>query len=257
MFLDLRQSIYQDIKDNKSDEIQKFIYLSLNSVFANQIAKNGILAPFIVLEGVNGSGKSTLISKLDIFLKQLNIPFEITKEPGGTELGKKIRSLVLNQEKYVLEPKTEALLFSADRAEHILKKILPNLQRGITVVSDRFYMSYLAFQGAGRVLEIDKLKLINSFVLEDLLPTLTIILDLDPIVGLNRNINETTIRENDSMEKENAHFHERVRNSYLQMAKDSREPCIILDASKDPNEIYEISINILNNLFTIFRDLIK
>lgn len=173
---------------------------------------------FITVEGGDGAGKSTQLANIKDYMEQRGIRAIFTREPGGTEIAEKIREIILDPQNEGMEDLTEALLYAASRAEHVRKVIAPALEDGITVVCDRFVDSSIAYQGYGRELGAI-VETINAPAVNGYIPDLTIFLDLDPEVAMNRISN----RGHDRLETEGASFHERVHQGYLDMiAKDEK-----------------------------------
>ncbi len=167
---------------------------------------------FIVLEGPDGSGKSTQTRLLVDHLSSRGRTVVQTREPGGTPAAEAIRSLVLNPEFAGLDDRTEALLFAAARAEHVARVIRPALQRGEVVVCDRYIDSSVAYQGVGRALGIDRIRELSQWATTDLLPDLTLVLDLDAAEGMAR------VGERDRLELEPQEYHDRVRRAFVELA---------------------------------------
>ena len=181
---------------------------------------------FIAFEGGEGSGKSTQTKLLKEWFEKQNKKVTLTREPGGTELGSNLRKILLANETGVISPRAEALMYAADRAHHVYSKIRPALERGEIVITDRYFDSSIAYQGAGRILDPNEVGRISRWATESLIPTLTIILDQDPAIGLKR-INNT-----DRLESEPLEFHNRVRQEYLQLASLDPERYLIINADK-------------------------
>ncbi|MCB0332676.1 MAG: dTMP kinase [Bdellovibrionales bacterium] len=191
---------------------------------------------FIVLEGVNGAGKSSLQKKLAEQVRNFGkIPLE-TRQPGGSPLGAKIRKLLL-EESEERSHLAELMLFAADRAEHVTKVINPALAAKEIVLCDRYSYSTTAFQGYGRELDLELVNTINSLAVQDCLPDLVILLDLEPEVGLKRT--KSRGHERDSFEEEELAFHHRLRDGFLNIAQEVKEPFLIVDASQSEEEVYE------------------
>lgn len=169
---------------------------------------------FITIEGIEGVGKTTVKQVLCDCLKNANIAYELTREPGGTPLAESIRQLLLEKHSEPLLPLTEALLFFAGRYQNITQMIKPALQKGTWVISDRFVDSSLAYQGGGRGVPKEQLAQLSLWVCDDLKPDLTILLDAPANVGLDR----IKSREKDRIEDESEAFFERVRTVYLDLA---------------------------------------
>ena len=167
---------------------------------------------FIVLEGPDGSGKSTQTRLLVEHLTSRGRTVVQTREPGGTPAAEAIRSLVLSPEFLGLNDRTEALLFAAARAEHAARVIRPALQRGEIVVCDRYIDSSVAYQGVGRSLGIDRIRELSLWATTDLVPDLTLVLDLDAAEGMAR------LGERDRLELEPQEYHDRVRRAFVELA---------------------------------------
>jgi dTMP kinase len=170
---------------------------------------------FITLEGPEGCGKSTHAKKLKNYLEGKGKKVLLTQEPGGTQVGKHIREILLDP-KSVLDETTEVYLFAADRSEHVSKIILPALKEGKIVISDRYVDSTLAYQISGRGLPEDLVRYLNMVSSKGLRPDLTILLDVSPKIGLKR---ATEAAGADRFEQEKLAFHEKVRQKYLEIAK--------------------------------------
>ncbi|MGM0437732.1 MAG: dTMP kinase [Bacillota bacterium] len=174
---------------------------------------------FITFEGVEGSGKSTQINLLAEKLKKIGKEVVLTREPGGTNLGEKIRDLLLDPNNIDMDDRAEILLYAADRAQHVKKKIIPALKEGKIVLTDRYFDSNIAYQGYGRKLEMKMVRKINEWVIRDVWPDLTILLDIDAKIGLERARNLTSDKKGDRLEQEIITFYENVRSGYLDLAK--------------------------------------
>jgi dTMP kinase len=191
---------------------------------------------FITLEGGDGAGKSTQLTRLVSWLEGRGETVLQTREPGGTDLGLELREIILHRRGYIA-PRAEALIYAADRAHHVATKVRPALERGEIVVQDRYIESSVAYQGAGRVIDGDEVRSISMWATEDLVPDLTIVLDLDTAAGRARL--EATERRYDRLEAEEADFHERVREAYLAMASAEPERFLVVDATLPPEAIAE------------------
>lgn len=185
---------------------------------------------FISFEGGDGAGKTTQIALLAEYIKSTGVEVIVTREPGGTALGQKIRKALLHGED--LSPRTEALLYSADRAHHAATVIRPALERGATVITDRFADSSVAYQGAARELGIDEIRDLNAWAVGGLSPELTILLDVDPEIGATR-----VGAEKDRLESAGVAFHRRVRQTFLELAAAEPDRFVIVDASRTVDEI--------------------
>ncbi|MEY5004295.1 MAG: hypothetical protein RLZZ594_325 [Actinomycetota bacterium] len=189
---------------------------------------------FISLEGIDGVGKSTQSDLLEEYLRELGQPVVRTFEPGGTELGQEIRHLLLHR-KGDVAPRSEALLYAADRAHHVATKVRPALERGEAVITDRYLDSSVAYQGVGRELNAEDVRAISMFAVENLLPDLTILLDLEAGAAMARR--SKTGAEPDRLEREKVEFFEAVRQAYLAMAKAEPQRWLIVDASQTVDQM--------------------
>ncbi|HEX5594456.1 MAG TPA: dTMP kinase, partial [Micromonosporaceae bacterium] len=191
---------------------------------------------FVVFEGGEGSGKSTQANLLADALRQQDHDVVVTREPGATEVGARIRSLVLEHGTDVApSPRAEALLYAADRAHHVATVVRPALARGAVVLSDRYVDSSLAYQGAGRTLPVDELSWLSNWATGGLKPDLVVLLDIEPTQGLQRvAARGATV---DRLESESIAFHERVRYAFLDLAAADPKRYLVLDASRPPEMI--------------------
>lgn len=197
---------------------------------------------FITFEGIEGSGKSSLIAQLKKYFKSSKLEAFFSKEPGGTDLGKEIRKILLNP-KYSFDPTSELLLLLADRAEHVQKIIRPNLQKNKLIFCDRYLDSTLAYQGSGR--NLDKKIIKEMFKALDFpIPDLTILLDVPVQIGLSRARKRNKL---DRFEKEDLNFHENVRRSYLDLAKNDSTRIVIFDSSISEEELFKKAVNLIKS----------
>lgn len=188
---------------------------------------------FISFEGGEGSGKSTQSKLLKEWFENEGQSVVLTREPGGTTLGKNLRKILLDNATGDISPRSEALLYAADRAHHVYSLIRPALERGDVVITDRYFDSSIAYQGAGRVLSSSEVARINRWATESLFPTITIILDQPAEIGLSR------IKNADRLESESIEFHNRVRQEYLQLASMDPERYLVIDAQRPVIEIHQ------------------
>ena len=207
---------------------------------------------FITFEGLEGCGKTTQAKMLFDFLIKQKIPSIYTKEPGGTKIGDKIRKILLDQKNDSMDYKTEMLLFLASRAENVRLIILPALEEGKIVISDRFYDSTTAYQGSGRGIDLKIIKNLNSLVVGKAIPDLTFILDIDPYEGLRRSAsfgNSHEMRfEEEFLNKKiigGKLFLERVRQGYYHLSHEETGRIKIIDANRDKEDIFEEIIIII------------
>lgn len=190
---------------------------------------------FITFEGIDGVGKSTQIKLLAAWLREHGREVVETFEPGGTELGAEIRHLLLHR-KGDVAPRSEALLYAADRAHHVATKIRPALERGAVVIGDRYLDSSVAYQGAARELNAGQVREISMWAVDNLLPALTVLLDLPAELAMQRRAN--TGSAPDRLESERVEFFERAREEYLAMASDPR--FLVIDATIGIDQIQQI-----------------
>lgn len=184
---------------------------------------------FISFEGIDGVGKSTQLDLLVQYLNEIGRTVCRTLEPGGTELGREIRELLLHR-KGEVAPRAEALLFAADRAHHVATLVRPALERGEVVVTDRYLDSSVAYQGSGRDLGFDQVRDLSLFAVDGLLPDLTVLLDLDAEKAAARRSN--TGAAPDRLERAKTEFFETARQSYLAMAAAEPSRWLVLDAEQ-------------------------
>lgn len=192
---------------------------------------------FIVFEGGEGSGKSTQIKLLADSLRTPEQEVVLTREPGGSPLAEQIRELLLGSQTGTVTAKTEALLFAAARADHVATVIRPALERGAIVLCDRYVDSSVAYQGVARDLGVDQVLEISSWATGGLNPGLTIVLDIDPAVGLARAAQVST--QPDRMESESLAFHEKVRQAFLDQLERDPSRYLRVDASGETAQIHE------------------
>ncbi|NYJ73419.1 dTMP kinase [Allobranchiibius huperziae] len=187
-------------------------------------------APFVVFEGGDGAGKTTQIEALREWLSRGEQEVVVTREPGGTKLGLQLRDLLLHGDH--VAPRAEALIFAADRAHHVETVVRPALARGAVVIADRYQDSSIAYQGAGRTLDAKEIAEVSRWATQGLVPDVTILLDLDPAVGLARRG-----PGGDRLEQEKADFHERVRAGFLALAAAASHRYLVVDATLPAEEV--------------------
>ena len=205
---------------------------------------------FITFEGGEGTGKSTQIKLLADYLVQQGIVPLITKEPGGTALGQELRRLLVTGDKDKMDAATEALLFFADRRIHLSSKVWPAMERGEWVLSDRFADSSVAYQyyGHNKRLSMEDLDNLYKIAAGDFKPDITIILDIDPEIGLKRSFARNAVAAEQEVRFENIDisFHHRLRQGYLEIAKSDPERCVVLDANKSIEELHQNIIKVVS-----------
>ncbi len=203
---------------------------------------------FIAFEGGEGIGKSTQSQLLKQWLEQEGETVVLSREPGGTDLGIEIRRILLSHSTGEISPRAEALLYAADRAHHVFSVIRPALANGDVVISDRYFDSSIAYQGAGRVLEPGEVARISRWATESLFPTLTIIIDLPAEIGLGR------IKSKDRLESQPIDFHERVRQEFLQLALLDPERYYIVDGNQPIEDIHTSIISRVSEIPALKRN---
>ena len=232
---------YQQMKDRPGISFWSDILNALKGELGSMTnpSSNGI---FIAFEGGEGSGKSTQAKLLKGWFEEEGKVVTLTREPGGSSLGTSLREILLANETGVISPRAEALLYAADRAHHVFSLIRPALERGEVVITDRYFDSSIAYQGAGRTLATNEVARISRWATESLYPTLTIILDQPAEIGLKRKKNA------DRLESESLDFHNRVRQEYLQLASYDPERYLVVDARRPIDEIHLEIVNKVKEL---------
>jgi dTMP kinase len=190
---------------------------------------------FITFEGIEGSGKSTQLRRLAARIADA----VVTKEPGGTPLADRIRAILLDSSSH-LDPVAELFLFAASRRQHVVEIIRPALERGSTVLCDRFTDSTLAYQGFGRLIDLDKLRSLNAWATDSLTPDLTFLFDLPEAVGVSRarSRNAEAAQDEGRFEAEELRFHQRVREGYLTLAIAEPSRFAVINAEGDVDDVY-------------------
>lgn len=189
---------------------------------------------FVTIEGPDGAGKTTQVKKISDYLKSRGFKVLVTREPGGTPLGEKLREVLLTSEGESPVPEAEALIYAASRAQLVKKVIEPALDKGFIILCDRFVDSSLAYQGWARGLGIEELARINRWFLQDIWPDLTIVLDIDPAQSLNR-----LSGKKDRLENETLDFHRKVREGFLKLKDLYPQRIKIVDAAQNPDAIFK------------------
>ena len=205
---------------------------------------------FITLEGIEGAGKSTCMEFAARFFRQAGKMLIETREPGGTELGERLRELLLGHRHTGMAVDTELLLMFAARAEHLERKILPALQEGRWVLCDRFTDATYAYQGGGRGISPERIRVLEQWVQKGTRPDLTLLLDLPPQLGLERAGQRSSP---DRFEKETLAFFERVRGAYLDLAEREPERIKVIDASRPLVEVEEQLLGVLQGFLAAWN----
>jgi len=192
---------------------------------------------FITFEGPDGCGKTSIINLIKEYYKD-NEKIIFTREPGGTKISEKIREIILSNDNANMSPRTEALLYSASRAQHIDELVKPNLEKGNIVISDRFVLSSLAYQGGGRELGVENVRKINDFAINGVNPDVIIFFYVDPLTTLKRkSLNENA----DRLELSGDDFHSRVYDTYMELLEEMKDDKVLrkVDATKSMEEVFE------------------
>jgi dTMP kinase len=209
------------------------------------------LSLFITFEGIEGSGKTTQIVRIKNYLTQKRIPCEVTREPGGTSIGEKIRKILLDPSHSKMVPLCELLLYEASRAQHVHDVIKPLLEKGIVVICDRFSDASIAYQAYGRGLDLKFVQKLNRIASQGLKPDITFILDCPSGLGLKRAIKRNKelngIKE-DRFERENILFHKRVREGYLSLAKKDPRRIKVIDTRLGEEKVFEKIRDVIDKL---------
>lgn len=197
---------------------------------------------FLAIEGPDGSGKSTLCKLLEDYFIKNKIDVLLTREPGGTKIGEDIRKILLDKTNTNLSPRAEALLYASARAQHIGETIRPKLDKSFIVICDRFLHSSFAYQGYGRGLNLEDIKLINDFAIEGTYPDRIIYLDMDPAEALDRN---KKAQKTDRMEEESLSFHKKVNLGFKKSLQKYNKNVKCIDASQDIESVYDDALKII------------
>lgn len=203
---------------------------------------------FITIEGGEGAGKTTLIERLAHTMQQRGKTVIITREPGGIPIAEQIRSVILDRNNTAMDARTEALLYAASRRQHLVEKVFPALQAGQIVICDRFVDSSLAYQGYARGLGMEEVWSINRFAIEGAMPELTILMDIDPKVGLTR-IAQSSEREMNRLDLESIAFHERVREGYHKLLAQYPDRIVRVDADQSAENVLADVISAIDSRF--------
>lgn len=193
---------------------------------------------FITFEGGEGSGKSSALRLINERLIQSGAQTVLTREPGGTPISEEIRNIILDRKNTDMDPRTEALLYAASRRQHLVQKIWPALKEGKIVLCDRYLDSSLAYQGGARGIALEDVLNINMFATEGTFPDLTLLFDIEPEKGLAR-IAANQNREVNRLDLEKLDFHHRVRQAFLNLAKQYSDRYVIIDASQPLNKVVD------------------
>ena len=205
---------------------------------------------FITIEGPDGSGKTTALQQVVPRLQQeMNRKVVATREPGGSPIAEKIRSLILDPSHTDMDSRTEALLYAASRRQHLIEKVLPVLESGDVIFCDRFVDSSIAYQGYARGIGEEGIREINQFATEGLEPDVTLYIDVPAEVGIQRIHANLDEREYNRLDQEKLDFHEKVRAGYQQLAKANPERIVVVDGTMSREEVAEACYQIIKNRY--------
>jgi len=200
----------------------------------------------ITVEGIDGSGKTTHIHHICTYLEEQNIPVVRTREPGGTEMGEALREILIRRVDLAMHAETELLLLFSARMEHLQKLISPAMESGTWVVIDRFIDATYAYQGGGRGVSMDRIRFLENWVLNGLVPDLTLLLDLPVEISLART--KARQQSTDRFELQDQKFKNTVREAYLERARQHPERIRIVDASAETGSVKQAILEILGSL---------
>lgn len=203
----------------------------------NSVSIKEIVPKFITIEGGEGTGKTSIINMLIKDLINDSVNVIQTREPGGSKIAEEIRNIILNVENVNMDYMTEALLYCASRRQHLEEIVKPALKEGKHVICDRYIDSSLAYQGYARGIGIEKIYDINKYATDGFLPDLTILIDLPPLVGLERI--QKNSREVDRLDLEKQSFHDSVRKGYLKVSEMFKDRIVVVDGNRPLHEVYE------------------
>ncbi len=193
---------------------------------------------FITFEGGEGSGKTTVLREVIARLQKDGYKVMQTREPGGNKIAEQIREVILDKANTDMDPRTEALLYAASRRQHLVQDIIPELDKGVNVICDRYIDSSLAYQGYARGIGVDEVFNINMFAIDNKLPDLTILFDIEPEIGLAR-ISANSQREVNRLDLEALEFHKKVHIEYMMLASKYNKRIKVVDASLPLEEVIE------------------
>jgi dTMP kinase len=214
----------------------------INNSYSEIFKDNKTPSGFFVVEGIEGSGKSTLINSLVKSFTENKVKITQTREPGGTDLGSKLREVLLSKSDIKISSLSELLIFYSDRAQHLEEVIKPALSNNELLICDRFIYSTIAYQSFGRGIDRSIIETLNNVVVEKLKPKGVILLDIDPNESLARASNRGQL---DRFESENLEFHLRIRKGYLQLAQENSDIFKIIDANQSKESILETTLKFI------------
>jgi len=208
---------------------------------ALSLRKRGARGLFLTFEGIDGCGKTTQLNLLSDYLARLGLPYLVTREPGGTELGEQVRKILLRRSSAGMDPRNELLLYFASRAQNVAQVIRPALAEGLTVLCDRFTDASLAFQGYGRGLDLRFIRRLHRFACQEVNPDLTFVLDIRPETSVKRARKRNLSARHDEgrFEQEALAFHQRVRQGYRALARQEPRRVKLIPAEDDIETIHQ------------------
>lgn len=206
---------------------------------------------FITFEGTEGSGKTTIIENIERDLRDKGYLVVKTREPGGSKISEEIRAIILNVKNVEMDAITEALLYAASRRQHLKEVVIPYLDKGYIVLCDRYVDSSLAYQGYARGIGIEEVYQINQFATENLMPDLTLYIDVSPEIGLKR-VQKRSDKQ-DRLDLESMQFHQNVYDGYQILAKKFSDRIKVISGKEELSNVYE---NVKNEIFS-FLELYK
>lgn len=192
---------------------------------------------FIVFEGGDGSGKSTILEMIYDYLVKIGVKCIKTREPGGIQISENIREIILDTKNTEMDRKTEALLYAAARRQHLVERVIPELNNGTIVLCDRFIYSSLAYQGYARGIDVEEIFQINKFAIGEYMPDLNILFDVSSEVGIAR-INKNKDREVNRLDLEKIDFHKKVREGYYKLVEENKDEFAVINAEKSIDEVF-------------------
>ncbi|GIO28181.1 dTMP kinase [Ornithinibacillus bavariensis] len=201
---------------------------------------------FITFEGVEGAGKTSILHSVGTKLQELGYDVVTTREPGGIDIAEKIRDIILNPTHTAMDGRTEALLYAAARRQHLVEKVLPLLEKGKVILCDRFIDSSLAYQGYARDLGMDEVFTINQFAIQNAMPDLTLLFDIEPSKGLER-IAANKDRERNRLDLEKIAFHEKVYEAYQILVKQFPERIKVINADQTKEKVESDSLSLITH----------
>lgn len=199
---------------------------------------------FISLEGPDGSGKTSVVKELKEQLEKLGYDIVTTREPGGSPIAEQIREVILDVDNTAMDARTEALLYAASRRQHLVEKILPALERGQIVITDRFVDSSIAYQGVARGIPVEDIRSINHFGIENHMPDLTFLIDVPAEVGLERIHQARGQRQFDRLDQESIDFHQMVRQAFLDLEKET-ERIVLVNGEQSIEAVTKACLDIM------------